>query len=261
MMIYDDFAKPGWPRETFVEWRYPAADLWDPATRVLCPGAPSNTLTLDLPEFTRSHYNHVKALASTSQLFDLGGSNGFTVRAEISVETFGTAANPFGLPAGDPRLAAGALVLIDSTTGMVFDFFISNDRITPLYERLPVARDALGDYPAFSRLLTPVTTQQGAWRRYETRYDRQADIVEWSVDRQVISRQDRAGAPIGTSGPAVKWNSLRVGIGLFTLLDDLCDDKERADDYPLIKGFIPDNTQDRFGQGARISIRNLDIEI
>jgi hypothetical protein len=158
-------------------------------------------------------------------------------------------------------IAAGALVLIDPTTGMVFDFFISNDRITPLYERLPIARQTLGDYPAFSRLLAPAPTQRGAWRAYETRYDRASDVVEWRVDGQVIGRQERAGAPIGSSAPVVKWNQMRIGVGLFTLLDPLCDDKERADDHARIPGFIPDNLQDRFGQGGRVSIRNLEIEI
>ena len=259
-MIHDDFSTPGWPREGWVEHRYPAVDLWDPATRVTCAGAPDHAMTLDLPVFTRSHPNHVKALATTSRVFDVT-AGGFTVRAELAVETFGTEANPHGLPPGDPRLAAGALVLIDPTTGMVFDFFISNDRITPLYERLPIARQTLGDYPAFSRLLAPAPTQRGAWRAYETRYDRASDVVEWRVDGQVIGRQERAGAPIGSSAPVVKWNQMRIGVGLFTLMDPLCDDRERADDHARIPGVIPDNLQDRFGQGGRVSIRNLEIEL
>ena len=259
-MIPNDFSTPGWPREGWVEHRYPAADLWDPATRVICPGAPDKTMTVELPQFTRSHDNHVKAMATTSHLLDVS-ARGFNVRAELSVETFGTEANPHGLPPGDPRLAAGALVLIDPTTGMVFDYFISNDRITPLYERLPMARAALGAYPAFSRLLAPAPTRRGAWRAYETRYDRARDVVEWRVDGQVIARQERTGAPIGSSAPVVKWNRLRIGVGLFTLLDPLCDDREGADDHAKIPGFIPDNLKDRFGQGGRISIRNLEIEL
>ncbi len=44
-------------------------------------------------------------------------------------------------------------------------------------------------------------------------------------------------------------------------MDPLCDDRERADDHARIPGVIPDNLQDRFGQGGRVSIRNLDIEL
>ena len=259
-MVPDDFSKPGWPREVWVEHRYPAVDLWDPATLVVCPGAPDNSMTLDLRQFTRSHPNHVKALATTRRAFDVS-ARGFVVRAELSVETFGAGNNPHNLPPGDPRLAAGALVLIDPTTGMVFDFFISNDRIAPLYERLPIARETLGDYPAYSRLLPAAPTSPGAWRSYETRYDRAADVVEWLVDGRLIGRQERAGSPIGGGAPVVKWNTMRVGVGLFTLLDDLCDDRERADDHAKIPGFIPDNLHDRFGQGARISVRNLSIDV
>jgi Family of unknown function (DUF6081) len=259
-MIYDDFSAPGWPREGWLQHRYPHVDLWDPATIAVCSGAPQRTLTLTLPAYTASHENHIKAMATTERLFDLTAKEGFSVRAEIAVEIYGVQDNPFRLDPGDPRLSAGALVAIDPTTGMVFDFFISNDRITPLYERLPMARSKLGPYPAYSRLLDPAPTRRGAWRAYETRYDRRRDVVEWRVDGEVVARRERAGAPVDSSGPAVKWNSLRVGVGLFTLLDDLCDDCESADDRPRIPGFVPSNHHDLFGQGGRISVRNLVIE-
>jgi hypothetical protein len=259
-MIRDDFSTPGWPREHWVEHRWPGADIWDPATKAQVSGAPENTLTLDLNPFTVSHANHVKALTFTRDAIDLTRTRGFTVRAEVAVETFGTERNPWGAEPGDPRVAAGALVLIDPSTGMVLDFFISNDRIQPLYERLPIARDKLGPYPAFSRLLAPLPTARGAWHAYEIRYDRIADTIEWRVDGAVVASRDKAGAPIGRSAPIVKLNTLRVGCGLFTLADPLCDDQASADDHPRIPGFIPDNTQDRFGQGARIAMRRVEID-
>ena len=259
-MIYDDFRVAGWPRSGWVEHRYPHEDIWDRAASVICPGAPESSLTIDLPRFTRSHSNHVKAMAMTDRLFDLSRSAGFRVSAEISVDISGVAGNPLGLEPGDPRLAAGALVTIDPSTGMVLDFFIGADRIAPLYERLPMARAALGDYPAYSRLLDPVPRREGDWRCYEIRYDREADIAEWRVDGELVARRERVGAPIGRDGPIVKWNHFRVGCGLFTLLDDLPDDQVRADDHPKIPGFIPDNFHDRFGQGGRVSMRALTIE-
>ncbi len=196
----------------------------------------------------------------TDRLFDLSRSAGFRVSADISVDISGVAGNPLGLEPGDPRLAAGALVTIDPSTGMVLDFFIGADRIAPLYERLHMARAALGDYPAYSRLLDPVPRREGDWRCYEIRYDREADIAEWRVDGELVARRERVGAPIGRDGPIVKLNRFRVGCGLFTLLDDLPDDQVRADDHPKIPGFIPDNFHDRFGQGGRVSMRALTIE-
>jgi hypothetical protein len=41
------------------------------------PGAPENTLTIDLPRFT--HPNHVKALMLSSTAFDIEQSRSFAV--------------------------------------------------------------------------------------------------------------------------------------------------------------------------------------
>jgi hypothetical protein len=160
-LVYDDFSTGGWPSPRWLKFRSAEYDFWDPATVVRAPGGPANTLTIDLPRFTTSHPNHVKALMLSTTAFDLEESRGFTVRAEMAVRTFGTERNKFGLEPGDPRLANGALVVIDPETGMVFDFFVSNDRIRPLYERLTFKRKDLGPYPAFSILGETVPTQMG----------------------------------------------------------------------------------------------------
>lgn len=260
-MIYDDFTEAGWPSPRWAPFRVPSHDLWDPAALVRCPGAPDNTLTLELRRFTQSHPNHVKALILSSEAFDIEQSGGFTVRVEMAVRMHGTEANPFGLDPGDPRLAAGALVLIDPETGMVFDFFVSNDRIQPLYERLPMARAALGPYPAYSILAEPVPSRPDEWHRYEIRYDRAKDHVAWLIDGRQVDERSAVGAPIGCSAPIVKLRRLRIGGGLFTLLDPLCNDQERADDHPRIPGFIADNWHDRFGQGGVVSFRKFEIEL
>lgn len=258
-MIYDDFGSAGWPSPRWVQWRAPAYDMWDAAAKVHCPGAPANALTIELPRFTMSHPNHVKALMMSSRIFDV--ADGFTVRVEMAVATFGTEANPWRVPPGDPRLAAGALVVMDPDTGMIFDFFVSNERIVPLYERLPFAQEALGPYPAYSILSPePAPTRPGEWHAYEVRYDGARDHVEWWVDGRRISQQDRVGAAIGRPAPIVKIRHLRVGGGLFTLLDDLRNDRDKADDNARIAGFIPSNLHDRFGQGGTVSFRNFAVE-
>jgi hypothetical protein len=260
-MIYDDFSSAGWPSPRWTEFRYPGNDLWDPATRVHCAGAPERTLTVALQRFTRSHPNHVKALLLSTESFDLEHSGGFRVGVDMAVRIHGTEANPHGLDPGDPRLAAGALVAIDPETGMVFDFFVSNDRIQPLYERLPVARAALGPYPAYSILADPVPSRPDEWHRYDIRYDRTRDHVAWLIDGRQVYERSHAGAPVGRGAPIVKLRRLRFGGGLFTLLDDLCNDQERADDHPRIPGFIRSNLEDRFGQGGVVSFRNFEIEL
>ena len=258
-MIYDDFGSAGWPSPRWVQHRAPTHNLWDPATKVHCPGRPANTLTLELPRFTVSHPNHVKALMMSSQAFDV--AERFTARVEMAATIFGAESNPWRRPPGDVRLAAGAMVNMDPDTGMIFDFFVSNDRIVPLYERLPFARGALGPYPAYSILSPePAPTKPGEWHAYEVRYDGTRDRVEWWVDGARIWQQGNVGAAIGRQAPIVKIRHLRFGGGLFTLLDDLCNDQDRADDHPKIAGCIPSNLEDRFGQGGIVAFRNFAIE-
>jgi hypothetical protein len=259
-LVYDDFSAGGWPSPRWLKFRSADYDFWDAATVVHAPGSPENTLTIDLPRFTTSHPNHVKALMLSTTAFDLEESRGFTVRAEMAVRTFGTEHNTFGLEPGDPRLATGALVVIDPETGMVFDFFVSNDRIRPLYERLTFKRKELGPYPAYSILGETVPTRTGDWHLYEIRYDRAGDRVEWWIDRKLIAARGRIGAPDGMDGPIVKLRRPRIGGGLFTLLDDLNNDRVTADDNPKIPGFIRSNWDDRFDQGGQVSFRKFEIE-
>jgi hypothetical protein len=259
-LVYDDFSAGGWPSPRWMKFRSAEYDLWDPATQIRSPGAPDNTLTIDLPRFTISHPNHVKALMLSTTAFDIEQARSFVVRVEMAVRTFGTENNKFGLEPGDPRLANGALVVLDPETGMVFDFFVSNDRIRPLYERLPFARKQLGPYPAYSILGEAVPTRMGEWHLYEIRYDRAGDRVEWWIDRKLVATQVRIGAPNGMDGPIVKLRRPRIGGGLFTLLDDLANDRASADDNSRIPGFVPSNWEDRFGQGGQVSFRKFEIE-
>lgn len=259
--VYDDFAEPAWPSPRWLKFRSSQYELWDPAAVVTNPGGRDGTLVIDLPRFTTSHPNHVKALMLSTRAFDIRQASGFTVRVQMQTRIFGTEPNPFGLPAGDVRLAAGALVVIDPDTGMVFDFFVSNDRIQPLYERLPVARGSMGDYPAFTILGDIAPTQPGAWHTYEIRYRRDADRVEWWLDGRLLALQERVGAPPGEDGPIVKLRRPRLGGGLFTLLDDLANDRRRADDRARNRGFVPSNWEDRFGQGGQVAFRTFEFGI
>jgi len=54
-------------------------------------------------------------------------------------------------------------VVIDPETGMVFDFFVSNDGSGHFMKRLPGARKQLGPYAAYSTLGEPVPTGMGDW--------------------------------------------------------------------------------------------------
>jgi hypothetical protein len=257
-MIYDDFQNTVWPSERWSRFQRPDCDVWDPATKV---DAGDGCLTINLERITAAHPYHMKAMLLSATSFDIEHSRSFRLRAEMAVRTFGTDGNRFGLDSGDPRLVAGALVTVDRETGLVFDFMVSNDRIAPLYERLPGAPAAGGTYPAFTTLGEPQYTDAQAWHQYEVRYDGCADHVEWWLDGRCIAERDHVGAPLGSKAPAVKYRRLRFGGGVFTLLSDLADDREAANDHPRTPGVIRSNLHDGFGQGAEVRFRRFEIEL
>jgi hypothetical protein len=226
---------------------------------VTCPGQIEAGLTITIPKFTISHPpHHVKALMLSTETFEAASS--FRVRAEMAVEIFGTDANPFGASPADPRLAAGALVVMDPQTGVVLDFFVGNQRICTIYERLPVARTECDRYPAFTLLSdTRVPTSPGEWHAYEVRFDPSSDRAEWWVDGDKVASRDRIGAPPGGSGRAVKLRGLRIGGGLFTLVDDLRNDLATAEDNARIPGLDPTGQNELFGQGGRVRFRQISV--
>lgn len=227
-MIYDDFRSGAWPSERWSAYQRAGRAGWDAGTVVIAAPA---SLALQIERFT-TQKAHVKAMVVSSEAFDTEKFGSFRVRAEMAVKTYGTAANPWGLDPGDVRLANGALVTNDRSTGLVFDFMISNSRITTLNERLPTAVEALGPYPTFSDLRESVPTLPGEWHSYEIRYNGDAARVEWWVD----------GRCIDSETAVIKHRLLRFGGGLFTLLDDVTDG------------------DDLFGQGAEIAMRRFEVD-
>lgn len=262
MRLYDDFAVPnGWPGAKWTKYSPGPYELWDTNTVVECPGGPDGTLTLRIPRYSLSRPpHHIKALTMSSATLAAPTTGPMIVRAEMAARMFATERNPFGAEPGDPRLSAAAIVAVDADSGMVADFFVSGRRIHALYERLPFAQARLGPYPAFTKLFpADVTTSPGRWHCYEIRYFRSADAVEWWVDAKCVHRQEKFGAPPGQRGPIVKLRSIRFGGGLFTLLDDIRDDRWRAGDAPPIPGLITDRHGELFGQGGEVSFKRFAV--
>jgi hypothetical protein len=259
-VVYDDFSSPdGWPGDRWFKHRMPDYDMWDPAASATCPGAPANTLTLGARRFTLRRddfHDHVKALMYSTADFAPGARGLVSIEVEMSVRTFGTENNPFGVEAGDVRLACGAFNTIDLKTAVVFDFFVSNSQIVAIYERLPFALTKHDPYPMFTELIpTAVPTEPGAWHRYEIAYDAAHDRAEWRVDGETVAERSPVGAPPGERGPVVKLSGLKIGGGLFTLLDDLHHDRRRLNDGAKVPGLDPRYERTLFGQGAEVAFR------
>jgi hypothetical protein len=259
-IVYDDFAaREAWSGGKWYKHKVPDADLWDPAAVVGCAG----TLVIAAPRFTltrKNPHDNVKALVYSTADFAPGADGLVTVEADMRVNTYGTERNPFDADAGDVRLGCGALNTIDLNTSMVFDFFVSGTRIVPLYERLPFTLTKDNQYPLFSKLMPiDVPTAQGQWHRYAICYDRVNDRAEWRVDGAVVAERRHVGAPPGERGPIVKVDSVKIGGGLFTMLGDLNNDRQRTGDREKIPGLDPRYERTLFGQGARVEFGKFQI--
>jgi hypothetical protein len=264
----------GSPRMTKTDHRFgslilrPAStELWD--KRAVHYEEGETLITEVLPEFSREsspmHYRSL--LLSDAVPF---GEGGFRAGVEMAVECHGTEKNPFGLDPGDPRLAAGALVLIDYRTGLILDFFASNSRIWALYERMNYAAlrathlemgfssPVSVPFPGFTTFApTPVTTKKGAWHSYEIAYDKARDRLNYFCDGKKVYEVDSVGAPIHQAKPLARLDSIAIGGGIFVVLDDLRNDVAAPDDTPRIPGVLKRGESGHFGQGARVKFRNF----
>lgn len=208
-------------------------------------GEPAFTRTLgqegsaDNPFSLPGGLDHVKWLTFMNHLstagvpgFDAVEGQELRCEATMSARTFGTAAHPFGgavADAGDDtRLATVAMNAIDLETFMVFDFFLSNERVYVLYERLPFGRSASNDYGSFTFMIPVAERAPGESHNLKIAYDKAAGTVRWLIEDEEVFRVDQIGRRIdrqymvldhGGVDQDVSPRQLNCGMGMFTLLD------------------------------------------
>jgi hypothetical protein len=242
--------------------------------------------------------DHVKWLVYANHQTP-GGVSGYEATAgqelsghmRISGRTFGTQAHPFGRavknPNDDLRLASVAFNSIDFESWMVFDFFLTNERIYAFYERLPFGRTPEHNYAAFSYQI-PLQERGDPGDTHDLRiaYDRSAGVVRWLVDGKEKFRVDSIGHRIdrkyltldhGGVEETVEPRQLDFGMGMFTILDgDLPSGKAlvRLSDAPNFyfdplqgeptpQTFVDEESKASnrlFGQGAELRVARVSVE-
>jgi hypothetical protein len=241
--------------------------------------------------------DHVKWLVYTNHQTP-GGVSGYEAAAGqelsgrmlISGRTFGTQAHPFGRavkgPNDDLRLASVAFNSIDFESWMVFDFFLTNERIYAFYERLPFGRTTDHNYAAFSYQIPLQERKAGQMHDLRIAYDRSAGVVRWLVDGKEKFRVDSIGHRIdrkyltidhGGVEETVAPRQLNFGMGMFTILDgDLPSGKalvrlSNAQNFyfdplqgePTPQTFVDEESQASsrlFGQGAELRVGRLSVQ-
>jgi hypothetical protein len=184
--------------------------------------------------------DHVKWLVYMNHLastgvpgFDAEDGKVLSCESWVGGQTYGVENHPFGDAVNDAsddsRLAAFAMNAIDFETLMVFDFFMSEDTIYALYERLPFARAFLGNYAAFTYQIPVADNDPGQINHLKISYDRAAGTVSWYVNGKRVFQVDQLGHRLdsrdsmsldhGGTEQLVEPRQLNCGMGTFTLLD------------------------------------------
>ncbi|MDQ4031920.1 MAG: YceI family protein [Actinomycetota bacterium] len=241
--------------------------------------------------------DHVKWLAFTSHQASTG-FNGFdavpgevlTCESWMSGRVHGTAEHPFGgavtNPDDDMRLASVGMPLLDEETSTIFDFFLSNERIYVVYERLPFSRQQLGNYAAFVYQIPVASRSPHDRHHFEICYDRSAGAVWWLLDGREVYRVDRLGYRLesrehllvdhGGEETLVHPRQLNCGMGMFTALDYGRRDQRAlvrisstenyyfstATGEPEPQVFLDDESLESnrlFGQGAEIEVGRYEV--
>jgi hypothetical protein len=186
----------------------------------------------------------------------------------------------------DLRLGAVAMNSIDLESWMVFDFFLTNERIYVFYERLPFGRETLGNYAAFSFMIPVASRTPNQMHHLKIAYDKAAGTVRWLLDDGEVFRVDQIGKRIdrqymtldhGGVEEIVSPNQLNCGMGLFTLLDAALPSGqalvrlsaapnfyfEPAIGEPTAETFVDESSlpgSRLFGQGAELRMKKYVVE-
>jgi Family of unknown function (DUF6081) len=183
--------------------------------------------------------DHIKFLAYMNHTASTGVAGFDAVPGqELSCETwmtgrtYGTDGHPFGSavrnPDDDLRLASVGMPVFDQESLMVFDFFVSNERIYAFYERLPYGRETMGNYAAFVHVVPIGRRSPGDRHHFKISYDRSAGTVRWLLDGREVFEVDRLGYRLdrryltldhGGVEERVEPRQLNCGMGMFTILD------------------------------------------
>ncbi len=166
-------------------------------------------VALTIDPFTRKH-DSVHMFDDPKQLY--ASTKNFPVsKSAITVFSVEMAAETYRSNADDLRDAFAGFILMDLSTGMIFDFVTTGRKIGAIYERLLIP-GLTDEKTAFTYLIESpfagISTGPGRLHQYQVRIDAPKRRAEWLVDGRSFFRA--AEIP-------VESKEITVGFGLFTL--------------------------------------------
>lgn len=192
----------------------------------------SNPFTISVPNSPTPALDHPKYLAFDATPKNVPAGGKLFLEWDMSVETFNTENSPFpeqvlqGI--NDVRLALGGAVAIDFVNSLVFSFFLTNDRVYAVYERLPFSREALGNYFSYVYFVPVAKRKPCQFHRLQLVLDDEKKSVRYIVDKKLGLVANKVGFPLTDSTPSFDLGgtpalafptSVNIGLGTFTILD------------------------------------------
>jgi hypothetical protein len=244
-----------------------------------------------------SVFDHLKYIAISTQEFQVPeeGSLEFSVRIEASTPGTipgrviqGCYGGPFsypyvGAPCAQPWSAealegmqAGVVLnMINFATGQLFDWFVSENQVFALIERLPsnvTGSPGVGLDKAYTQIIKVGEIKPGKKHHLAIRYSRGPGLsrVEYFLNGQLFTSVDNVGVPLDEQGvpytgihpslgpgEALSLDSFVMGHGLFSLLDAF---PYQHPDRPDLSVSIP-MSERLFGQGAVGTFKDFKVSI
>jgi hypothetical protein len=166
-------------------------------------------IAVTVDPFTRKHdqvhmFDDPKQLYGSTRNFPVLKDRTTVFEVEMGCETYRSNAD-------DLSDAFAGFILMDFSTGMVFDFVSTGRRIGAIYERLLIP-GLTDEKTAFTYLIeapfSGVQTEPGKMHHYSVRIDAAKRRAEWLVDGKMFFKAE---------GVPVEPKEIMMGFGLFTL--------------------------------------------
>lgn len=182
--------------------------------------------------------NHLKWVAQLTEMSsagfpgrDIPADGVLSFHLQLGGRVYGADQHEFGNAVSDPgsdfRLGAAVMNVMDFESGIVFDFWVTNDAVYPFYER--IMRQGPDDSGlSFSSAFPPVSRTADAIHDLVISYDVLNRVVTWQIDGEPVATVTRLGHPDpagavvldhGGTPQDVQVRQLLGGFGIMTLMD------------------------------------------
>ncbi|HYY92095.1 MAG TPA: DUF6081 family protein [Candidatus Dormibacteraeota bacterium] len=169
----------------------------------------SGGLAITVDPFTRKHdkvhmFDDPKQLYGSTRAFPVSPDRETVFEVEMGCETYRS-------NWGDLRDGFAGFILMDFSTGMIFDFISTGRKIGAIYERLLIP-GVTDEKKAFTHLIespfSGVWTEPGKLHHYTVRIDASKKRAQWLADGKPFFKAE--GIPAAPK-------EIMIGFGLFTL--------------------------------------------